>query len=89
MRRLVSLLCVLVVAIMTMAQAKYVFMFIGDGMGPHQVLSTEMYLAELEGKIGRKPLLMTTFPYSGQAATFSASSGSESGKRSTLCGRQR
>ena len=85
MRRLVSLLCVLVVAIMTMAQAKYVFMFIGDGMGPHQVLSTEMYLAELEGKIGRKPLLMTTFPYSGQAATFSASSGITDSAASGTC----
>ena len=85
MRRLVSLLCVLVVAIMTMAQARYVFMFIGDGMGPHQVLSTEMYLAELEGKIGRKPLLMTTFPYSGQVATFSASSGITDSAASGTC----
>lgn len=85
MRRLVSLLCVLIVAIMTMAQAKYVFMFIGDGMGPHQVLSTEMYLAELEGKIGRKQLLMTTFPYSGQAATFSSSSGITDSAASGTC----
>ena len=85
MRRLVSLLCVLVVAIMTMAQAKYVFMFIGDGMGPHQVLSTEMYLAELESKIGRKQLLMTTFPYSGQAATFSSSSGITDSAASGTC----
>ena len=85
MRRLVSLLYVLVVAIMAMAQAKYVFMFIGDGMGPHQVLSTEMYLAELEGKIGRKQLLMTTFPYSGQAATFSASSGITDSAASGTC----
>ncbi len=85
MRRLVSLLCGLVVAIMTMAQAKYVFMFIGDGMGPHQVLSTEMYLAELEGKIGRKQLLMTTFPYSGQAATFSSSSGITDSAASGTC----
>ena len=85
MRRLVSLLCGLVVAIMTMAQAKYVFMFIGDGMGPHQVLSTEMYLAELEGKIGRNQLLMTTFPYSGQAATFSSSSGITDSAASGTC----
>ena len=85
MRRLVSLLCVLVVAIMTMAQARYVFMFIGDGMGSHQVLSTEMYLAELEGKIGRKPLLMTTFPYSGQVATFSTSSGITDSAASGTC----
>ncbi len=57
------------------AQARYVFYFIGDGMGTNQVLSAEMYRAELAGKIGRKQLQMTTFPYSGQVATFSASNG--------------
>lgn len=54
-------------------QAKYIFYFIGDGMGPNEVLLAEMYLAELDGRIGRKRLCMTQFPYSGQAATFSAS----------------
>ena len=28
-------------------KAKYVFYFIGDGMGVNQVIGTEMYLAEL------------------------------------------
>ena len=32
-------------------QAKYVFYFIGDGMGVNQVLGTEMYRGELEGKL--------------------------------------
>lgn len=32
-------------------QAKYVFYFIGDGMGVNQVNATEMYLAEQEGRI--------------------------------------
>lgn len=40
-------------------QAKYVFYFIGDGMGINQVNGTEMYLAEREGNIGVKPLLFT------------------------------
>lgn len=31
-------------------QAKYVFYFIGDGMGVNQVQGTELYLGELEGK---------------------------------------
>ena len=62
-------------AITAMAQAKYVFFFIGDGMGPNQVLAAEMYQAALKGEIGRVPLLMSQFPYSGQAATFSASYG--------------
>lgn len=63
------------IAILTMAQAKYVFYFIGDGMGPNQVLAAEMYQAALQGKIGRVQLQMSQFPYSGQAATFSASHG--------------
>ena len=31
-------------------QAKYVFYFIGDGMGVNQVNATEMYRGELDGK---------------------------------------
>lgn len=58
-----------------MAQAKYVFFFIGDGMGANQVLTAEMYQAAVKGQNGRVPLLMSQFPYSGQAATFSASDG--------------
>lgn len=52
-------------------QAKYVFYFIGDGMGVNQVNGTEMYLAELEGRIGVKPLLFTTFPVGTMATTYS------------------
>ena len=85
MKRLAFILICSTIAVLSMAQAKYVFMFIGDGMGPHQVLATEMYLAELEGKIGRKSLTMTTFPYSGQVATFSASSGITDSAASGTC----
>ena len=56
-------------------QAKYVFYFIGDGMGVNQVLGTELYRGELEGKIGIKPLLFTQFPYVTMATTFSAAVG--------------
>lgn len=52
-------------------RAKYVFYFIGDGMGVNQVNGTEMYLAEQEGRIGVKPLLFTTFPYGTMATTYS------------------
>lgn len=62
-------------AFSSMAELKYVFYMIGDGMGPNAVLLPEMYRAECSGKIGREPLCMTTFPYSGQAATFSDSNG--------------
>lgn len=75
MKRISLPLLFALVAVMTMAQAKYVFYFIGDGMGANQVLAAEMYQAALQGKIGRVPLLMSQFPYSGQAATFSASYG--------------
>ena len=85
MKRLSFVFIFSLIALLSVAQAKYVFFFIGDGMGPHQVLATEMYLAELDGKIGRKSLLMTTFPYSGQVATFSASSGITDSAASGTC----
>ena len=53
-------------------EAKYVFYFIGDGMGVNQVQGTEYYLGELEGKTGISPLQFTQFPYSIVATTFSA-----------------
>ena len=56
-------------------QAKYVFYFIGDGMGVNQVQGTELYLGELEGKIGITPLQFTQFPYVTVATTFSATNG--------------
>ena len=51
---------------------KYVFYFIGDGMGVNQVMLTEYYLADLEGKMGYNPLCFTGFPYSGLVITHSA-----------------
>lgn len=56
-------------------QAKYVFLFIGDGMGFNQVNTTEMYLAELEGRIGVSPLTFTQFPVASFATTYSTSNG--------------
>ena len=58
------------------AEAKYVFYFIGDGMGSNQVLGAEMYRSALQGQpLGRVQTLMTTFPYSGSASTYSKSNG--------------
>lgn len=54
-------------------QAKYVFYFIGDGMGFSHVSLTEAYLAAREGEIGSRPLLFTRFPVMGMATTFSHS----------------
>ncbi|MCI1683574.1 MAG: alkaline phosphatase [Bacteroides sp.] len=74
MKRLVYVLLFVLLSGMTYAQqAKYVFLFIGDGMGVNQVNGTEMYLAEMENHIGVKPLLFTQFPAVGVATTYSAS----------------
>ena len=72
MKRLMyALLFVLVTGMAYGQKAKYVFYFIGDGMGVNQVNATEMYLAEQEGRIGVKPLLFASFPASGLATTYS------------------
>lgn len=55
--------------------AKYVFYFIGDGMGVNHVNLTETYLAAIEGRIGFKPLLFSSFPYSAYINTYSATNG--------------
>lgn len=54
--------------------AKYVFYFIGDGMGLAQVALAEAYQAyEQTGAIGNIPLCFSKFPVLGLATTFSAS----------------
>ena len=75
MRRLTYLLVFVLLAGVCYAQkAKYVFFFIGDGMGVNQVNGTEMYLADKEeGRIGTRQLLFGSFPVAGIATTFSAS----------------
>lgn len=60
------------VALGLSAQAKYVFYFIGDGMGMGHVNTAEYYNRLVLGN--DKPLLMTTFPVSSFALTYSASS---------------
>ena len=71
-RHVAVLLGIFLVSTVWAQQVKYVFYFIGDGMGVNQVNGTEMYLAEQEGRIGVKPLLFTTFPAGTMATTFSA-----------------
>ena len=53
-------------------KAKYVFLFIGDGMGTAHVATAESYLSYKAGKLGGEQLLMTTFPYYGSVTTHSA-----------------
>lgn len=59
MKRLFYFFLFVCVAVIANAQAKYVFYFIGDGMGVNQVNGTEMYRAEIQkGRIGVEPLLL-------------------------------
>ena len=74
MKKLFYTCLFLLIAVMTQAQAKYVFYFIGDGMGVNQVNGTEMYQAELQnGRIGIESLLFTQFPVMSVVTTYSAS----------------
>lgn len=67
----------LFIVAMAMAQgkAKYVFYFIGDGMGVNQVNAAETYLGALEGRIGINELCFPSFPYSAFVNTQSATNG--------------
>jgi alkaline phosphatase len=73
MKRFICILSFVLLAGALSAQgkAKYVFFFIGDGMGVNQVNGTEMYLAEKAGYIGVQPLQFTQFPVMGIVTTYS------------------
>lgn len=75
--RFLSCLLALVITLSAFAesQVKYVFYFIGDGMGVNQINVTETYLAALKGKIGFEPILMSSLPVVGMVNTYSATNG--------------
>ena len=51
-------------------KAKYVFFFIGDGMGQAQVNAAEAYMAAVDGEKGFQHFKFTQFPATGFASTF-------------------
>lgn len=53
------------------AKPKYIFYFIGDGMGHAQVNATEAYLASMQDKIANKQLVMNQFTLLSSISTFS------------------
>ena len=53
-------------------KARYIFLFIGDGMGASHVAAAESYLSYKAGKIGGEQLTFTQFPVLGMATTYSA-----------------
>ena len=77
LKRMLLAVALCMVAMIGLAQgkAKYVFYFIGDGMGVNQVNGTETYLAALEGRIGTTPLCFADFPASALVTTFSGTNG--------------
>ncbi len=88
MKRIIALVCSLLiwaVCVPSMAEEaeetavpKYVFMFIGDGMGNPQVSATQYYLGSIENPDSEFPvpsqLSFTDFPYLGMVTTYDASS---------------
>lgn len=71
-----TLLLLLIVVSASCKNPKYIFYFIGDGMGPSHVLGTELYLGELQGVIGTpNKLCFTQFPHTAFVTTYSASNG--------------
>ncbi|MDD5710164.1 MAG: alkaline phosphatase [Candidatus Marinimicrobia bacterium] len=72
-------------------RAKYIFLFIGDGMGTIQMNAAERYLAAMEGKCGIVPLAMNQAPVHGMITTYSANryiTDSAAGITAILCGQK-
>lgn len=51
---------------------KYIFLFIGDGMGASHVSLAESYLSYKQGKMGGERLSFSEFPIFGMVSTYSA-----------------
>ena len=90
-QRILSCLLAALVSLMASAEVKYVFYFIGDGMGVNQINVTETYLAAVKGKIGFEPILMSSLPVVGMVNTYSATNGvtdSAAGGTALACGKK-
>jgi alkaline phosphatase len=75
MKKIFMLTAFALSAVLAGAQAKYIFLFIGDGMGFGAVTLTEDYLAaQSANKPGSGTLTFSTFPVTGFSTTYSASS---------------
>lgn len=86
---ILSVLCFFCVLLSAQPRAKYVFYFIGDGMGVNQVNGAETFLAAQEGRIGTTPLCFPSFPYIAYITTQSALNGvtdSAAGGTALACG---
>lgn len=66
-------LCLGCIADVSAEEAKYIFYFIGDGMGPNQIALTEYMRGELADSVGLAPLAFTQWPVATLASTYSTS----------------
>lgn len=79
MRRIFNLITLLLIAFVITSccnepkKAKYVFYFIGDGMGFSHIAVTEAYKSALKGEKKSEPLVFTQFPVMGMATSYSNS----------------
>ena len=88
---IILLMFLFALALSAQGKAKYVFYFIGDGMGVNQVNAAETYLGALQGRIGIQPLCFPSFPYSAFVNTQSATNGvtdSAAGGTALACGQK-
>ena len=68
-------LLVFLAATVKAEQPKYVFLFIGDGMGVNEINCTNVYLSQMGGEgRGTKKLGFSEFPVFSVCTTFSANS---------------
>ena len=94
MRKGFLALCLALLFVLTVSaqvKAKYVFYFIGDGMGVNQVNAAETYLGAMQGRIGTEPLCFPSFPYAAFVNTQSATNGvtdSAAGGTALACGQK-
>lgn len=94
MRNRLSIILLMFLFALTLSaqgKAKYVFYFIGDGMGVNQVNAAETYLGALQGRIGIQLLCFPSFPYSAFVNTQSATNGvtdSAAGGTALACGQK-
>ncbi len=73
-RLIISILLLIVSFGYAQNTAKYVFLFIGDGMGDNIIYATELYNASLNDKMVYEPLAFSQFPVQSYAITTSANS---------------
>ncbi len=85
----IVLLLTFSVAIYASDGAKYVFMFIGDGMANAQITAAEAFKAHTAGKLGQDQLNFTKFPANGMQKTYANNrfiTGSAAAATALACG---